>query len=293
MKTIDLPFANSAIVKRQPDSNKGTFGSLLMICGSYSMAGASVLAGKGALRCGLGLLKIAVPKSIYPIVASAIYESVFFPVSENESGTHNKYETPFLLKKAQESNAVLIGCGMQNNRDTYFIVNSFLEKCSIPMVLDADALNSICNNLDALKSAKAPVIITPHPGEMARLAKITTQQVQINREQVALNFAKNYGVYVVLKGHKTIIATPSGETFVNTTGNPGMATGGSGDVLAGMISSLLAQNPTKPLECACAGVHLHGMAGDIARDKLGEISMLPTDLIDCIPKAFFKIEKIN
>lgn len=287
---IDKSLVNSGIVKRTQESNKGTYGSLLTICGSYSMAGASILAGKGALRCGIGLLKMAVPKSIYPIVASAIYESVFYPVSENESGTHNKYETPFLLEKSKESNAVLIGCGMQNNRDTYFIVNSFLEKCTVPIVLDADALNAICSNLDALKLAKVPVVITPHPKEMARLLKVSVAEVQSNREQVAVNFAREYNVYVVLKGHNTVVASPNGDVFVNTTGNAGMATGGSGDVLAGMISSLLAQNPKKPLECACAGVYLHGMAGDIAKVKFGEISMLPTDLINCIPKAFLNLQ---
>ena len=287
---IDKSLVNSGIVKRTQESNKGTYGSLLTICGSYSMAGASILAGKGALRCGIGLLKMAVPKSIYPIVASAIYESVFYPVSENENGTHNKYETPFLLEKSKESNAVLIGCGMQNNRDTYFIVNSFLEKCTVPIVLDADALNAICSNLDALKLAKVPVVITPHPKEMARLLKVSVAEVQSNREQVAVNFAREYNVYVVLKGHNTVVASPNGDVFVNTTGNAGMATGGSGDVLAGMISSLLAQNPKKPLECACAGVYLHGMAGDIAKVKFGEISMLPTDLINCIPKAFLNLQ---
>ena len=189
-----------------------------------------------------------------------------------------------------ESNAVLIGCGMQNNRDTYFIVNSFLEKCTVPIVLDADALNAICSNLDALKLAKVPVVITPHPKEMARLLKISVAEVQSNREQVAVNFAREYNVYVVLKGHNTVVASPNGDVFVNTTGNAGMATGGSGDVLAGMISSLLAQNPKKPLECACAGVYLHGMAGDIAKVKFGEISMLPTDLINCIPKAFLNLQ---
>ena len=287
---IDRSLVNSGIVKRTQESNKGTYGSLLTICGSYSMAGASILAGKGALRCGIGLLKMAVPKSIYPIVASAIYESVYYPVSENESGTHNKYETPFLLEKSKESNAVLIVCGMQNNRDTYFIVNSFLEKCTVPIVLDADALNAICSNLDALKLAKVPVVITPHPKEMARLLKVSVADVQSNREQVAVNFAREYNVYVVLKGHNTVVASPNGDVFVNTTGNAGMATGGSGDVLAGMISSLLAQNPKKPLECACAGVYLHGMAGDIAKVKFGEISMLPTDLINCIPKAFLNLQ---
>lgn len=283
---ITPELVKKALVSRAPDSNKGTFGSVLEICGSYSMAGAAVMAGKGALRCGAGLLKIALPKSIYPIAAGAIYESVFYPLEDSEDGNIHKSQTPFLLKKAGESSSVLIGCGMKNNSHTAFITQAFLERCRTPMVLDADALNSIAENTEVLKRAKAPVILTPHPGEMARLAKLTVKQVQENREELARDFAREYGVYLVLKGAGTAAASPEGRVFVNTTGNPGMATGGSGDVLAGMIASLLAQNPEKPFECACAGVYFHGFAGDIAVEKYGEISMLPTDLIDCIPAAF-------
>lgn len=288
MEAINIETVHKAVVERKVNSNKGTFGSLLEICGSYSMAGAAIMAGKGALRCGVGLLKIALPESIYPIAASAIYESVFYPVKENESGSFDKSQTPFLLKRAEECKSVLIGCGMKNNSHTSFIVNSFIERCSTPIVLDADALNAVSDNVGILKNAKAPVVLTPHPGEMARLAKLTVNQVQKNREELAVNFAKEYGVYLVLKGAGTVVASPDGRHLINHTGNPGMSTGGSGDVLAGMISSLVAQNPRKPFECACAGVYLHGLAGDIASDELGEISMLPTDLIECIPKAFKK-----
>ncbi len=286
MEVIDNLLLKEALIKREKDSNKGTFGSLLAICGSYSMAGAGIMAGKGALKSGIGLLKMAVPKSIYSIMASAILESVYFPLGENENGTLNKNETPILLKKADECNAVLIGCGMQNNRDTRFITRSFIEKCSKPLILDADALNSITDDAGVLKNASIPLIITPHPGEMARLINNKVHYVQENREEVAKIFAKENNVYVVLKGYKTVVASPDGKIKVNNTGNPGMATGGSGDVLAGVISSLVAQNPKMPFECACAGVYIHGLAGDIARDKLGEISMLPTDLIDCLPEAF-------
>ncbi len=288
MEAIDDLIVKKALVKRENDSNKGTFGSLLAVCGSYSMAGAAIMAGKGALRSGIGLLKMAVPESIYPIIASAIFESVYFPLKENESGTLSKKETPFLLKMADECKAVLIGCGMQNNSDTKFITSSFIERCSKPLILDADALNSISDDVSVLKNANVPVIITPHPGEMARLVNNTVSYVQENREAVAKTFAKENNVYVVLKGYKTVVASPKGKMKVNNTGNPGMATGGSGDVLAGIISSLVAQNPGKPFECACAGVYIHGLAGDIARDKLGEISMLPTDLINCLPEAFKK-----
>lgn len=285
---IDNLTVREALVERENDSNKGTFGSLLAICGSYSMAGAGIMAGKAALRSGIGLLKMAVPESIYPIIASAIFESVYFPLKENENGTLSKKETPFLLKKAEECRAVLIGCGMQNNSDTRFITRSFIERYSKPLILDADALNSITDDVSVLKNATAPVIITPHPGEMARLINSSVSYVQENREEVAKRFATENNVYVVLKGYQTVVAAPDGRIKINNTGNPGMATGGSGDVLAGVISSLVAQNPQKSFECACAGVYIHGITGDIARDKLGEISMLPTDLIECLPEAFKK-----
>lgn len=288
MEIINEAMVEKAVVIRTNNANKGTYGSLLEICGSYSMAGAAIMAGKGALRCGLGLLKIALPKSIYKVVATAIYESVFYPLDENSVGTVSKKETPFLLKEAENSKAVLIGCGMKNNSDTSFIVRSFLERSNTTLIIDADGLNAIADNPSVLKSAKVPVVLTPHPGEMARLTKKTVFEVQKNREQIAKEFARDYNVYLVLKGANTVVASPDGKAMVNNTGNPGMATGGSGDVLAGMISSLLAQNPQMPFECACAGVYLHGLAGDIAKENFGEISMLPTDLIECIPKAFKK-----
>ena len=153
------------------------------------------------------------------------------------------------------------------------------------MILDADALNCICENTDVLKSAKAPIIITPHPGEMARLVDLSAKQVNQNRELTAKSFAKKFGVVTVLKGAGTVIASPDGRILINPTGNSGMATGGSGDVLAGMTASLVAQG-AELFEAASAAVYLHGLAGDIAAEKLGKISMLPTDLIDCIPLAY-------
>lgn len=288
MNNIDIELVKKAVIKRDKSANKGTFGSLLMICGSYSMAGAGIMAAKGALRCGIGLLKTAVPKSIYPIFASCVLESVYYPVDETPQGTFDKYQAPFLLEKAEESRAVLMGCGMQNNRDTYFIAKSFLEKSHVSVVLDADAINAVSAESELLKTAKVPVILTPHPGEMSRLTGLSIGEIQSNRESVAAEFAKEYGVYLVLKGEGTVVASPDGRALKNTTGNPGMATGGSGDVLAGMIGSLLAQNPQMPFECACAGVYLHGLAGDIASSEKGVVSMLPTDLIECIPKAFLK-----
>ena len=285
MERTDKNIVKRTIFSRPDDANKGTLGSLLSICGSYGMAGASVMAGKSALKCGLGLLKCALPESIYPIVAQSIYESVFFPLTETENGAISRKNLDFLLKEAEKSKAVLIGCGLGVCDDTKAIVNSFVENCNTPLVLDADALNCISESPNILKKAKAPIIITPHPGEMARLVKSTAKDVNADRLNTALNFSKEFGVVTVLKGAGTIIASPDGKALLNTTGNSGMATGGSGDVLAGMVASLLAQK-NSAFDCAASAVYLHGLAGDIARRKFGRISMLPTDTIECIHLSF-------
>lgn len=285
MEQTDRNIVKKAVFDRPDDANKGTLGSLLCICGSFGMAGAAIMAGKAALRCGLGLLKTALPKSIYPIAAGAIFESVFFPLEETPDGKISKNNIEFLLCEAEKSSAVLIGCGLSVCDDTKALVNSFIENYTKPLVLDADALNCVAENPDILKKAKAPIIITPHPGEMARLVKSTPKEVNQNRAEIAADFAKEYGVVTVLKGAGTIIASPYGRVMINRTGNSGMATGGSGDALAGMTGSLLAQG-AKPFDAAAAAVYLHGLAGDIAAEKLGRISMLPTDLINEIPQAY-------
>lgn len=285
MEQTDRNIVKKAVFDRPDDANKGTLGSLLCICGSFGMAGAAIMAGKAALRSGLGLLKTALPKSIYPIAAGAIFESVFFPLEETPDGKISKNNIDFLLSEAEKSSAVLIGCGLSVCDDSEELVNSFIENCFKPLVLDADALNCVAKNPDILKKAKAPIIITPHPGEMARLVKSTPKEVNQNRAEVATDFAKEYGVVTVLKGAGTIIASPEGRMMINRTGNSGMATGGSGDVLAGMTGSLSAQG-AKPFDAAAAAVYLHGLAGDIAAEKLGRISMLPTDLINEIPQAY-------
>lgn len=288
MKETDRLLFNKAVFNRPDDSNKGTLGSLLCICGSYGMAGAAIMAGKAALRCGIGLLKIAVPKSIYPVCATNILESVYYPLEETSNGVISSKNTDFLLEMCEKSSAVLIGCGLSVCDDTKDLVQSVITNCEKPLVIDADALNCICNKQEILKNLKAPAIITPHPGEMARLLHSTPKTVNSNRENTAIDFAKKFGVVTVLKGAGTIIASPDGEVYINHTGNSGMATGGSGDVLSGIIGSLLAQGAA-PINAAAAGVFLHGTIGDLAAEKLGKISMLPTDMIDMIPTAYLKL----
>lgn len=288
MKETDRLLFNKTVFNRPDDSNKGTLGSLLCICGSYGMAGAAIMAGKAALRCGIGLLKIAVPKSIYPVCATNILESVYYPLEETSNGVISSKNTDFLLEMCEKSSAVVIGCGLSVCDDTKNLVQSVITNCEKPLVIDADALNCICNKPEILKNLKVPAIITPHPGEMARLLHSTPKTVNSNRENTAINFAKKFGVVTVLKGAGTIIASPDGEVYINHTGNSGMATGGSGDVLSGIIGSLLAQGAS-PINAAAAGVFLHGTIGDLAAEKLGKISMLPTDMIDMIPTAYLKL----
>ena len=278
----DSQFVRNAFPHRPDDANKGTMGTLLSICGSYGMAGAAMLAARGALGTGVGLLKCALPKSIYPIAAANIWESVYLPLPETEEGRIGRESTDRLLR--EKCGAVLIGCGLTVCEDTKAIVYSFIEKCKVPMVLDADALNCVADNPSILLKAKAPLVITPHPGEFARLTRSTPQDINRKRERAAADFAHRYRVITVLKGAGTVIASPAGEISVNPTGNSGMATGGSGDVLAGMTGGLLAQG-ADPFAAAAAAVYLHGLAGDLAAESLGKTAMLPTHLIGHIPDA--------
>jgi len=279
MQIIDEIFVKSALVKRQADAHKYSVGTLLSICGSYGMAGASIMAGKGALRSGIGLLRMVVPESIYPIVAQALPEAVFSVVKDEIS----------IKEINAKKNCVLIGPGLSTSHYAQKALREVVENADVPIVIDADGLNILANHTSLLKYAKAPVIVTPHNMEMARLANIPVEKVLENREEVALNFSKKFNVITVLKGSKTIVASPGGKVMYNTlTGNAGMATGGSGDVLAGIMASLIAQG-CDLYKGACSAVYIHGLAGDIARDKFGEISMLPTDIIDCLPQAFISL----
>lgn len=288
MERTSTEVVRRALPVRPDDANKGTMGTLLSICGCYGMAGAAIMAAKSALRMGAGLVKCALPESLYPIAAAQVLESVYLPLKQTEDGKIHAENLDRLLDEAARSDAVLLGCGLSVCEDTRTIVYSFIEKCDKPMLLDADALNLAAQQPSILKQAKAPIVITPHPGEFARLIQSTPAAVNADREHLAKQFAADYGVVTVLKGAGTVIASPDGSVFVNPTGNSGMATGGSGDVLAGMTASLLAQG-VGAFDAATAAVYLHGLAGDVAAERLGKISMLPTDLIDCIPEALRRV----
>jgi hydroxyethylthiazole kinase-like uncharacterized protein yjeF len=269
---------------RRQDAHKGDFGHLLVIAGSLGKAGAAVMAARGALRSGAGLVSVATPNSLVPIIQQGVVESMCVPSAESIDGTIGMGAEVELLKASGPMGACAIGPGLSTHYETVQVVRNFVERLTTPVVIDADALNALAGHLDVLKRTKARVIMTPHPGEMGRLLGIPSRDVQKDRVGIAGDFAKRYNVTLVLKGAATVVADPGGGVFINSTGNPGMAAGGTGDVLTGMIGGFLAQGYT-PLQAACLGVYLHGLAGDLAAKEKGETAVIAGDLIEKIPEA--------
>lgn len=273
---------------RKADSHKGTYGHLLMVCGSFGMAGAAILSARAALRSGVGLLTVALPRSIYSIVAAAVPEAIFLPLDETEDGVLARSALRPLLSALKNKDALLIGCGLGKGESVELLVCELLSNAQCPVVLDADGLNVVAKHIDVLKTVLAPLVLTPHPGEMARLCAMDASTINAERKEVAKTFANRYGVVVALKGHRTVI-TDGCICKVNTTGNPGMATGGSGDALAGIIAALTAQG-MRPVDAAMSGVYLHGKAGDIAATELSQHALLPSDIIDRLGGLFLELE---
>ena len=284
MHTVSLRHLAALFPKRDPEGHKGTYGRLLMICGSIGMAGACMMAAKAALRCGVGLLNVAIPHALYPILAPLIPEAVFTLYDTDESMEARMEEA------LQKADACLIGCGLGTTPYAERLVRTVVDKAKCPLVLDADALNILAKAPEQLLNVLKTAVITPHPGEMARLSGTGVEAIRDSRIQTARAFAEKYRVVTVLKGAGTVIAAPGGEVRINMTGNPGMAKGGSGDVLAGMTASLLAQG-LESFEAAYAAVCLHGASGDRCAERLSQHAMLPTDMIEALPAVFRAIEE--
>jgi NAD(P)H-hydrate epimerase len=277
------------ILPRPVDGHKGTFGHVLVIAGSRGFTGAAILAANGAARSGSGMVTVAVPQPVATVIAGQLLEAMWLSLPATKAETIGIDAIGPALSAAATRQAVLLGPGISTHDETKRFVLDFLQECGTAMVLDADALNNVSINAGVIAKAKAPVIITPHPGEMARLAGISVDAVQRDREAVAMEFAGRYNTIVVLKGHGTIIATPDGSCHVNTTGNNGMATGGTGDVLGGLIAGLVAQGMAMA-DAARVGVYVHGLAGDIAAQERTARGMIARDLLDAIPRAWRQLE---
>ena len=274
------------ITPRAADSHKGDFGSVLIVAGSRGRTGAAHLAGVGALRAGAGLVTIAVPSSCQDVVATLAPEYMTEALEERDGGI-SADAVDRVLEMARD--VIAIGPGLGRAPATREFVRSLVDKATIPLVIDADGLNAFTDDPDRLAGRDGrDVIITPHPGEMARLVGMSTEEVQASRLEIARNFAVAHQVYVVLKGHRTLIATPDERVFINPTGNPGMATGGTGDVLTGMIAAWLAQLLDAEAACKLA-VYLHGMAGDLAEADEGEVSLTAGDLAGHIGDAVLEL----
>lgn len=285
---LDRELILPILPKRPRDSHKGSFGRVLAIAGSFGMTGAAGLAAGAAYRTGSGLVRLAVPSGLVPTLASMIPEAVFTPLEEYE-GAIGAVDDAFLSGLMENSDSVLVGPGLSNTPFTGKLVRKVITLSEKPLVVDADGLNLLAHDKEVLKQAKAPVILTPHPAEMARLIGAQTQIVQEHRTGIAAKFAREYGVIVVLKGAGTVVAAPDGRISINPTGNSGMATAGSGDVLTGMIASFLGQN-LPPYEAALAGVYLHGLAGDLAEAETGQAGMMASDLVRYIASAVKSIQ---
>jgi hydroxyethylthiazole kinase-like uncharacterized protein yjeF len=276
---------------RPAASNKGNFGHVLVIGGSLGKSGAAAMAGMAVLRSGAGLSTVAVPKSILPTVAGFHPELMTEPMPETKAGSISLRSLRGLEKLAEGKTVVAVGPGISHIPETSKLVRALVKKQELPIVLDADGLNAFAGRTSELSGKGKSLVITPHPGEMARLLSSTVAAVQRDRINVARKFARGHQVIVVLKGHRTLIAEPGGEIWVNTTGNPGMATGGTGDILTGMVAGLVAQNPKRVLEAVITAVHLHGLAGDVAREQMGEHSLVATDLLRALPEAFRRVQQ--
>jgi NAD(P)H-hydrate epimerase len=275
------------------------YGHVLVVGGSLGKAGAAAMAGFSALRTGAGLVTVATARSVLPTVASFHPELMTEPLGETDAGTIALNALETVRQVAEKKTILAVGPGISQNPDTAELVRTLVRETAMPLVLDADGLNAFEGRAKDLnrKDRKAreeielacSLVLTPHPGEMSRLTGLSIQAIQHDRVNVARKFAQEHRLIVVLKGDRTVVASPDGEAWINPTGNPGMATGGTGDILTGIVAGMLAQNPQRIFEAVIAAVYLHGLAGDIARDFVGEQPLVATDLIKTLPEAIRRI----
>ncbi|MBQ7870866.1 MAG: NAD(P)H-hydrate dehydratase [Oscillospiraceae bacterium] len=263
--------------RRERTAHKGNFGKVLLLCGAVGYTGAPVLAARAAVRSGAGLVFVGVPEAVYPIVAGNLVEPMVFPLPSAE-GMLSEAAIPEILRRLAGCDACLIGCGLGRSPGTFAVVKAVLEQARCPVVVDADGINVLEGHIDIVRGAACPVILTPHEGEFRRLGGDSS----LGRLHGTCKLQGETGAVLLRKGHRTLICDGT-ECYVNRTGNPGMATGGSGDALAGILVSLLGQG-LPPVRAAAAAAWLHGAAGDLCARTLGEYGMLPTDLIEALPR---------
>jgi ADP-dependent NAD(P)H-hydrate dehydratase / NAD(P)H-hydrate epimerase len=280
----------TSLPNRATDAHKGATGHLLVVAGGLGKTGAAAMTAGSALRAGAGLVTLAIPKTLISILESLIVEAMTYPLPEIEPGALGETAESDILQALIGKKCLAIGPGIGTAETTRRLMQTLLPEVDIPMVIDADGLNCLGESPEILSRLKAETILTPHPGEMARLAGITTREVQEDRIGCARSFAERFRTHVVLKGAHTVIAFPNGEVFINPTGNAGMATGGMGDVLTGVIAGFIAQG-LSPASAALAGVYLHGAAADTLEKTIGPIGYLAGEVMAAIPKEITEIRR--
>ena len=278
--------ASDAIPKRHRNSHKGDFGKLLNIAGCAAMSGAAHLSTKAALKCGTGLVTLAAVETVINRIAADIPEAMYLPLSADKNGSAAEANGSAILKEIENKTAVSVGCGLSVTAGTKAIVKKVIKEAACPIILDADGINCIADNIDIIKDTKNKLIITPHIGELARLAGVSPEEAAADRLTIAVNIAREYGVTVVAKGVPTLVIGEE-KVLVIPAGNPGLSRGGSGDVLTGIIAAFCAQG-IEPVDAAAAGVFVHGASADFAANGLSEIAMLPSDVIRCLYFVFKK-----
>ena len=286
---VTKEIVKSLIPFRASYSHKGSFGKVLILAGSVGMTGAAYLASEAAMRSGAGIVVLGIPRSLNPIMEVKLTEVMTFPLTETKKQSLGEDAEETILKLMKDFSVLGIGPGISRELETQRLVRKIIEKSNIPLVIDADAIYALSKDTSILKKVKVPLVITPHPGEMAKLINKGIDYILNNQLDITREIAQKYGIVVVLKGARTIIANKEGEAYINVGDNSGMATGGSGDVLTGIICSLIAQGADN-FSAAITGVYIHSLAGDLARGIKGERGMIAGDILSQVPQAFLNLE---
>ncbi|HAJ33825.1 MAG TPA: bifunctional ADP-dependent NAD(P)H-hydrate dehydratase/NAD(P)H-hydrate epimerase [Candidatus Atribacteria bacterium] len=286
---VTKEIVKSLLPFRATYSHKGSFGKVLILAGSIGMTGAAYLASEAAMRSGAGIVVLGIPRSLNPIMEVKLTEVMTLPLAETEKQSLGEEAEETILKLMENYSVLGIGPGISRQAETQRLVRKIIEKSNIPLVIDADAIYALSEDSTILKKTKTPLVITPHPGEVAKLTNKDIDYILNNQLDITREIAQKFGIVVVLKGARTIIANKEGEAYINVGDNSGMATGGSGDVLTGIICSLIAQGADN-FSAAITGVYIHSLAGDLARDIKGERGMIAGDILSQIPRAFLNIE---
>lgn len=287
---VERSDVRSMLPSRPLTAHKHSVGKIFVLAGSKGLTGAAVMCSNAAMRSGAGAVVLGIPKSLLPIVSKKVTEVMPTPLEETEQLTVSQKAMPAIQRYVDWADIILLGPGLGRDEETGSVVFGLIEKIKKPMIIDADGLNALATNMNALKKRRGETILTPHTGELSRMIGISSKEIEENRVEIARQTARDFKVNLVFKGAPTLVAVPSSEVYINSTGNPGMATAGSGDVLSGTIVGLWGQH-VKAKDAAISGVYVHGLAGDLAKEQYGEMGMVATDILSALPEAIKRIHQ--